>query len=293
MRFIDEDGDERWAWATVPPELTPGHFDLPEVRDAVQFAAQAYSQAETDKGLLGRGNFGVAFLVETQAGGAVVVKLPAPTNIHGKPWSSALQRENLMHEAGVANELQALGVRLVPATVYVEFPDGRPALVREYGEPVTKMSVDEFAEIERALMAAEELGWAVEDYIDLYRRPDGSVFVGDVGIWHPLPKWESGKPTRKAAEESLPWLIPQLAGRVLGPRYEKMPTLARMIELTEQMREDMASVEEKPVRRRWIDWHIEYLRDAVSGRQELGLPVPAESVRVLAEAERFLVEERG
>lgn len=284
-----EDGEERWAWHTVPPELTPGHFDLHEVRDAIQFAAQAHSQSETDKGLLGGGNFGVAFLVETQRGGVVVVKLPARTNIHGRVWQLSEQRTNFMHEAGVANELQALGVGLVPATVYVEFADGKPALVREYGEPVTKMSVEEFAEVEQALMAVDELGWAVEDDIALYRRPDGSVFVGDVGIWHPKAEWKPGTPPDTG---SLGYLIPLLAETMLGTR---ITTLEYTIRLAHRLRATLADDDEKRVfgRSHWAAQEVKRLRHAIADRQEIGLPVPAEATIVLAEAERFLAEEPG
>lgn len=191
---------------TIPARLTRGHHKLPETEQAaarVKHLMNASYVNEAQPGVdpaqmvmptyLGRGNFGLAYSVPTRDG-VVAVKLPADTNVHRTPWSLGKQRQNIMHEVGIANELRAKGVTVVPIAVYAEV-DGTPAMVREYGEPVTALTGEEYAELEQQLLDVERKhGFQVRDEITLYRRPDGTVFVGDVGLWeHPKKRkaWSS------------------------------------------------------------------------------------------------------
>jgi hypothetical protein len=103
----------------------------------------------------------------------------------------------MQHEAGVANELYEAGYTVVPRTIYVE-PDGHPGVVREYGEPVTDPSMEEISELEAALYRVESdgiEGWDVADDLLVMRRPDGSIYIADVGFWRKRkrarkPGWE-------------------------------------------------------------------------------------------------------
>ena len=283
MRLADPEAEPDHGWTEEPARLTDGHFDLGIVQDALTVAAAA-----PEKGVfLGRGNFGETYAVPV-CGGVAVVKIPTEKDIHGRTWKRPEQRANFLHEAGVANELEAVGVEIVPRTVYVETGDGVPALVREYGEPVALMSVEEFGELEQALADVETLGWRVEDEISLYRRPDGSVFVGDVGIWHPVAVYASGKQDVGFDDSSLDYLTPRLAGQVLGERYKDMPSLFSVQRATRwaaRTIEDREPVEELS---KFMQHHHAMvfggLREKVAQRQALDLPVPIDALAVLQAA---------
>ena len=282
MRLADPEAEPDHGWTEEPARLTEGHFDLGIVQDALTVASDA-----PEKGVfLGRGNFGETYAVPV-CGGVAVVKIPTEKDIHGRTWKLPEQRANFLHEAGVANELEALGSEIVPRTVYVEMAGGRPALVREYGEPVRSMSVEEFSELEQALADVEALGWRVEDEISLYRRPDGSVFVGDVGIWHPVAVYASGKRDVGFDDSSLDYLTPRLAEQVLGAPYGSMPSLFSIQRATRWAAEEL---EERPTRpltgfqQHHLDLVLGGLREKVARRQALGLPVPIDALAVLQAA---------
>lgn len=179
---------------TIPARLTRGHHELPETKRARLLASRITSGGGiSTKGAhddisrwptyLGRGNFGHAYTVPDGEGGALVVKLPTDANVHQRPWTYSSQRQNIMHEVGIANELRAKGITVVPRAVYVEV-DGTPMIVREYGDPVTDLTGAEYGELERQLLNVERKHkFRVHDELTLYRRPDGSIFVGDVGVW--------------------------------------------------------------------------------------------------------------
>lgn len=276
-----EDG---FDWVTEPAHLTDGHFNEADVVEALRIVETSPRQ----RTLLGQGNFGVTYSVPV-GDRYVVVKLPADKDVHGRTWKIPEQRQNFLHEAGVANELTALGVRIVPETVYVETPEGLPALVREYGEPVTAMSLDDFIVVEQALADVEALDWRVEDEIDLYVRPDGTFFVGDVGIWHPISRGTDGKPRGMWEDDSsLDHLVPILAAKLLGKPYREMPTLFNLKRNTrwaaEMVEEHEAGEELSGFQRHHGKLVVGGLRQKVARRHQLGLPVPPDALAVLQAA---------
>lgn len=278
-------GDRDYAWHTTPPVLTDGHFDRPEVTFATFVAELCEEFGEP----LGEGNFGSAYYVETDAE-AFVVKLPAEFDIHGKPWTEKEKRENLMHEAGVANELAALGVSIVPSIVYVELPDGSPALVREYGAPVSKLFPEEFFDLERALVEVEQMGWSVQDELELYERRDGTIFVGDVGVWHPHIECEEDE--RLAKVSTLDMLIRILGHQMLGAydftslheilrHLERYRSLLARLDAGDQVAESLFLVREG----------VNFLTSAEEKRKRIGLPMPEEASEVLDALKEIIAQE--
>ena len=180
----------RWETKVTPPKLSRGHFSREDVIEAAKAAQRLNMESYRLDGdryaraaLLGNGNFGMAYRVDTNKG-PLVVKVSTATNMRGAYWTRAQQTRNMRQEAGIANELAAKGYSVVPRTVYVEIDGGTPALVREYGEPLQKMTGEEYGELERQLLEIERKHhWKVEDELSLYRRTDGTIFVGDVGFW--------------------------------------------------------------------------------------------------------------
>lgn len=271
-------------WIVEPAEIDEEHFDAETVKEALRIA----EIAEARGGFLGKGNFGRAYAVPVH-GRVVVVKLPVARDIHGRVWPAREQRQNFLHEAGVANELEALGVTLVPETVYVESEAGVPALVREYGDPVARITLEEFIVVEHGLVDIERMGWRVEDEIDLYRREDGSLFVGDVGIWHPAAVRPSGERER-TDDSSLDYLLPRLAGRVLGLPWQKLPPLHLIEGATARAAKELSELEPEtegpPTKRQKAERHfaemaVSSLRSKVETRHTLGFPVPPRALLVL------------
>lgn len=283
--FYEDVSDSQWQ--DTPAYLTPGHLETRKAKKAAKIATRA---AAGDAKYLGRGNFGKTYAVAT-ARGPVLVKLPAELDIHGRQWDLEQQRQNFLHEAGAANELEELGFRIVPKTAYVELPDGRPALVREYGEPVTRMEPREFARVEQALVNVERAGWRVDDEIDLYRRRDGSVFVGDVGIWRPRVTRYDGKADK---ESNLAWLLENLAADLFGlpedfnarPRGWALPTIYQNILWIREYAAERDTDERS--RAIFLKAPVRSLERGISGRQSLKLPVPREAFAALESAKQFL-----
>ena len=259
-------------WLTQPPTLTEGHFDLPEVREATVVAEHGREHGAS----LGRGNFGLTYLTQTVHGPAVV-KVAATEALYGnrQRWSRADQQNNMMHEAGVANELADMGYDVVPRTIYVELADGTPALVREYGDLADTLTPDEFYALETRLLALEqETGWRVQDDLLVLRRPDGSLFIGDVGIWQP-PTVRNGK-TRAydPLDSALGGLLSKLAETVFGKRVSSLPRIAHLLEGLSNLKEDSFFV--KVLR--------EQMQEAVASREAVGIPSPPSALAFAEDA---------
>ena len=208
-RYVREDGftNFRTVHTRTPSSLTSDHWEDPEVKRAAKVAA-ATTLGYTR--YVGEGNFGIAYTSE-DGDERRIVKMPAAYNMHRQPWPREKQIENIRHEAGVSNELSAMGYRVVPRGVYTEWGGGTPSFVREYGEPVKQLTGPEYAALEEQLVSVErDAGWQVHDEIEPYRRDDGSLFVADVGVWQAPPS-----PRR-------PWKPGGSTGSVLGTLLERL-----------------------------------------------------------------------
>jgi hypothetical protein len=262
-------------WRDLPPQLTLGHWLRPDVRTAMHVAAMAIDHGER----LGQGNFGVAYRVPTPQG-PFIVKLPAEKDIHGRVWSADEQRRWFLHEAGVANELAGAGETIVPRTVYTEMADGTPALVREYGESAGKITLGELVWLEDELVGLEQRNhWLVLDDIDLYRRPDGSLFIADVGFWRAARGPVGYGYSAHGDESNLRHLLPLLAEQHLGREFRGYPLAATLLEFARSLREQESRREHDVL----TDAMAEGIANRVEHRRRLGLPVPREAVEALAE----------
>lgn len=282
-----------------PPALSDDHWQSPAVETATRHARYTTQHSYTTPGggygrpeKLGQGHFGIAYRVDTEVGPRVV-KIPAAFDSHGLAWTREKQTEWSRHEAGVANELAAQGVSVVPRAVYTEFGGGTPALVREYGEPVTALTGPEYAALEAELVRVErELGWSVQDDLQLYRRPDGSIYVGDVGFWvaPPLGKkkrvWQPGdtsldlklQDVQKRLLPGLPWRDDP-AKRTPGYEYTaraSVPTLPRLLALASYIEKDTPQGPTKS--EAWLREiqreEATKLLNALAARAALGVPPP-------------------
>lgn len=278
----------RGSDAAAKPRLTRGHMDLPAVREAAKIAARTtlrtgfswregegegavtrYGRAEH----VGAGNFGMVYRVD-DARGPVAVKLPAAHDVARAAWSREKQTDWMRQEAGVANELAALGYSIAPRGVYTEFEGGTPAFVREWGEPATSLTGPEYADLERQLLAIEQRhGWRVHDDLALYRRADGTVFVGDVGFWEaPRPgarrKWDAMQSDAprllEKACRTAPVLSPEGAP-IQVPVVTRVALLARISATHYELRKDVPP--------RGLDLKLARdLLDAVAAREAAGIP---------------------
>lgn len=249
------------------PSLTPEHFTREDVRKATLLAERARKEGT----FIGSGNFGKTYRL-----GNHVVKFPQEKDMHGRPWPLGEIRKWLMHEAGVANELAEAGSRLAPLTVYVELADGTPALVREYGEPLKTITVEELARLEADLYAAEAAGDAAFDVADdllVLRREDGSLFIGDVGFW----RTQDPKGKRRSEIGTL------LGTWVMGL---KLP-----VDVATALRENILAATQRTVEYLpdfgpdpyFARIHLGSLQEQVQARDRYGLPVPAETRALLAQ----------
>lgn len=161
------------------PGLTEDHDDA-DARAIVEAAKQHGT-------VLGQGGFGRAEAVKVN-GVRYVVKFPARKNNHGKTRTAKDAKRWLLHEAGIANRLE--GNPAVPFTTFVDGPGWDFALVREYGEPVdpARLTLSQIAQLEADLLAVEASGVQVDDDLLILSRPDGELFIGDVGWWRVLDK---------------------------------------------------------------------------------------------------------
>lgn len=292
--YVTERG--RWHTDTTPPHLTRGHKHDPATIEATRTAshvvANSYRLGNGESAWprhLGAGNFGIAWRIDTDDGPRVV-KLAAATNVHNRPWTREEQTRNLLHEAGVANELRALGFSCVPRAVFVRFAGGTPALVREYGEPAGVLTGAEYADLEAQLVAIERVhGWQVHDDLALYRRADGTVFVGDVGFWQaprPLLAGEKRRPW-KDFDSSLNGLL-ERAQREHGI-VPGVTTLPRFWTLTSFLLDTSASARPRTDVRDAMEADLsEEFLDTVRQRVEAGVPLPKELAPWIAAAEKVL-----
>lgn len=280
-------GDTRWD--REPAYLTAGHHSRADTRRAAKIASTIAERGAS----LGKGNFGEVYWLDEPQYADFIVKVPTATNLHGRRWTEMEQRNNLLHEAGVANELTDAGFGdVVPSTVFVELADGRPALIREYGEPVDELSPMEYTTLERRLYEMErQTGWRLQDLLQVYRRRSGGVFVGDVGLWKApvevrVGLYEDGaQPTNVPSDSSLSTYLSVLANELLvkkpGPfRITTLPSLIHDYESAHFDLREAGSVQ-NALDETLFAWHIESLVNGLEDRDALGLESP-EDVRDFA-----------
>jgi hypothetical protein len=299
VKTVGEGDDERqrsrWVTDVQPARLTPGHAREPATlaatRTAERVVANSYSLSDGRAAWperLGSGNFGIAYRLDTDDGPAVV-KIATATNIHGRPWTRTEQTRNLLHEAGVANELTELGFRCMPRSVFVRFAGGTPAVVREYGEPAGPLSPEEYASLEADLVAIErEHGWRVNDDLALYRRADGSVYVGDVGFWQAPPRDGAQRPW-KAMDSSLGHLLDQVQREHGVPSVTTLPRLLSSASVLAPSPSRDPSKPRSPVVERFEAELAQEFLDAVRLRAEAGVPVPDAVAPMVRQAEALIV----
>lgn len=226
----------------IPARITDrrAHYTAKETRAA----QSAVDEVLSGNGkLIGAGNFGVAYEVEV-GDKKRLVKMGSFDTIHSRSHArhareiedvsmrrrteeaarksqrtKAQMRASLLHEAGVANELWALGFRCVPNTIFVE--RGLPAIVREFGDVDAIVSRSQLDQLSLDLVAVLNAGWRVQDELLIAKRlyveedaPKNSLFIADVGIW----QW-SGKAPEVGDLMSLFGLI---------QRTFKFPSLAEL-----------------------------------------------------------------
>jgi hypothetical protein len=226
---------------------------------------------------LGRGNFGQALLIE-----GAVLKLPVDRDIHGRPWPPAEILAAFRQEAAAASTLRAAGFDVVPATVLVEDAQG-PVLVREYGEPAGGLSVAEWDRLAQRLSAVQAAGWLIRDRLLLLRRPGGSLFVGDVGLWRLSPR------PIDEHQDDLPDLLDEVRPRELPRRFSSWHELSRRAH-TGQARWASAREDAARLGRPWPEarrmalalFNLRSLYDGVMERTRRRLPVPGEALAMLA-----------
>jgi len=249
-------------WQLTPASLTDDHYERAET----QLATEQAKRILADGVLLGEGNFGKVYWLDDPDHADVVLKVPRDRALYGhqQEWTPEQKRDNLLHEAGVANEIRELGSTIVPDTVFVELGGDTPALVREYGEPIEHLSPTDYAEVEAALMALEPHGWRVQDELLVMRRPDGSLFVADVGVW---------SHDEKVTLSELGSLLARWAESYgMDLRGATLPSLARDVESYESFAEFDEDGSFATMERR-------NLANALAKRREAGLPTPAEYAR--------------
>lgn len=275
-RVWDFTGEGRFV--DVPARLTPRHNDLPAVKAARAAAAawQAKWQGRSHE-YLGRGNFGLAYKLERPEGDRVL-KFPVDASIHFRPYRREEQTQNLMAEAGIANELREAGFGIVPEIVYVELDDGTPILVREYGEPVTAKNPPTEAEVdalEAELLAIDRSGWSVLDDLAIYRRPDRSLFVGDVGFWKaPRGPRPGEKPWRwRRMDSYVPHLFDRWLREVWG---EERTADFSTRDATESAAEAVAVYREDGLTANLYRKALEALAEHRADRAARGLPDPTQ-----------------
>lgn len=286
----------RYETVVTPAALSRGHFREAEVQRDTRIAERVrehsfhYTSGSGERvhgrsELLGSGNFGIGYRVDAE-GGERVVKIPAAHDVQHRAWSRKAQTANLRHEAGVANELVKLGYTIIPRTTYVEFEGGTPALVRDYGLPPGPLSVEEYAELERQLLAIERRhGWGVHDDLAIYRRPDGSIFVGDVGFWTaPRPRVKGKSRVWSAFNSDLDHLLARVREQHGVPHtaglYRLLRDAKRVLGLRAEVREfgSITSFDQRLVN--------DFLA-AVRAREALGLVTPAEVAPAVAVATKI------
>jgi hypothetical protein len=261
------------------------------------------------------------------------VKVAAAKNRHGTPWTPEEARDKLLREAAAANTLRALGLSIIPEIHYTEVGaggdgghggGGKPALVREYGEPTTHtrrvagpplrsagpawgapmlslrpvqstvrnkrvqgpggpLTAREYLDLERQLLAVVDAGWTVRDDLQPLRRPDGSVFIGDVGEWEPTEP--NG---REGALDELDTLL-----GLLGERLSLTLTAAGVAQRLDYAEREVQHYLRDPDEFNLTSCTeaIERVEEMARKRERSGFPLPTALVARPAEL-RAAVEER-
>jgi hypothetical protein len=225
---------------------------------------------------LGRGNFGQAVLFE-----GAVLKLPVERDIHGRSWRKNEIQAAFRQEAAAAMGLRSLGFDVVPATVLVENEEG-PILVREYGEPVESLTVAEWDRLSQRLGDVQDAGWSISDQLFLLRRPNGSIFVGDVGLWRPSTD------AKNRFSDNLPHLLDFVRPRSLPrtvPSWYEIATRAqnaqnRWVEWEEELAQEKEELEVRDVILPLFNLRVVF--DGAMERKKRKLPIPAEALAILA-----------
>ena len=267
-------------WRRMPPSLTEDHWYRPEVIAARGTITDAIRRNE----YLGQGNFGLTYRAGTKER-PMAVKVAQGTSLHRRPWTRQQQTDNLMHEAGVANQLRAMGYQFVPESVYAELEDSTPGIVREYGEPVKTLTPAQFARLETDLYRMEdETGWRAQDTLSLYTRPDGSVFVGDVGIWQPGVRGRK----RDHLNSNLPNLLNQAAKDYLPPgqaeAYYPPESVKNKVSMIGTGLTVLPKAKDRARTLEFLSQDASRLARAVAGRESLGLSVPPNAYAALRAA---------
>jgi hypothetical protein len=181
---------------------------------------------------LGSGNFGQTYKVFVGRQ-PYVVKIPVDKDIHGRPWKIEDLRAAFQAEIKAANTLNRLGHTVVPRSMYVEV-DGLPVIVREYGEP-TILTQEEYDDLSMRLRSVVNAGWAVEDELLVLRRPNRSLFVADVGLWHPYNVENSRD--RSDAQTRVHTLIKSLGTDQTWSKKQWIPSKAELRDMDEMYNE--------------------------------------------------------
>lgn len=292
------------------PSLTSGHWREAAVREARGYAIATTPDGNHRAQLLGNGHFGMVFdAVDRTRTQHRAVKLPIATNNHGHYWSWEAQERHIMHEAGVANELEALGFTIVPRGVYTTFGRGTPAFVRELGEPAKSITGAEYAKIEAELVSIEmDHHWQVaNDDPALYRRADGTLFFADVGFWRaprpgPAHRWRAmesdlGGLLERVQHTYLVDLVDKKTGAPVAPPRARswdirgVPTTVSMMVLIAALASGLEFLrdESKPLRSDRFTAKLAHdLVAAIAVRRLHGVASPAFAVEAAREAERLL-----
>lgn len=152
-----------------------------------------------------------------------------------------------------------------------------PAFVREWGEPVRSLTPAQYASLETELLAIERRErWIVQDALLVFARPDGTVFVGDVGYWH-APGDLDARPRNNVGDLLRVLLRDVPVRRPDGEEWRPkvLPELERLARLAGDERDNKVeygrSALDSFLRRQFSDLAAE-----VRWRYALGMPVPDE-----------------
>jgi len=263
--------------------LTPGHADTHEARWARRLLDRAGSGNP-----LGAGNFGATVRVRDANGVPWVVKQPVRVDRHGKAYTPERAKAYLLHEAGIANRVEDTGNRAVPHTVFVDGPGWDFGLVREYGEIVdpAALTLDEIRKLEQDLLAVEVGGVQVDDDLLILRRPDGSLFIGDVGWWRVLNKpWGTGF---KGPNTKLPDLLQRALEEHPDPRVKAALGWGEYAHATPDLLDSRADLvarfnADKPG---FTTYLMRGPADAILARDAVGFPVRADVRRLVRDLAR-------
>ena len=166
----------------------------------------------------------------------------------------------------------------MPTVVLTRTPDGTLALLRELGAPPGVVTAAELGQIEAALEAVEGDGWDVDDALAVFRRPDGSLFVADVGWWRPRPRPRGPSPMESSE-------LPSLLGRLaidLGHDRDVQRALSSISSIPDGELMDMLRAAVDPddiIVELSREDYMPYMVESAALRRAVGLPVPERLAR--------------